>query len=274
MINFAEIFAGTYHILAIYVIILLGIIILLTIVKPIDQLLMRLNMIRITKDQRLFRLNYIFFIGIWVIVGITMVLIGWLKFRMTSEGFQIFAFFSFIAMPIGLGFLIAYSNILKKGEYQVGNGILLLLSGAMMAMAGVHIHDVIWCGVATDWYQIIQIGGYDLALFYNTFGIIDPSRWDYRTFGLYMSIRVIIEFTTGVLAFIKYVKISRPKIDDNSAKFPKRSLIIMLMAAILFGIVEFIFDYPWIFSDMQYYGNLLVGIPVVGLLFIMAGRYV
>jgi hypothetical protein len=273
MINFTEIFAGTYHILVVYLGFLLVITIMLTLVKPIDQLIIRLNAIHISKDQRIFRLNYLVLIGILVIIGITMVLIGWLKFRMTPEGFQIFAFFSFIAMPIGLGFLIAYSHILKVGEYQVGNGILLLFIGVMMAMAGVHIHDVIWCGVATDWYQTEQIGGYDLALFYTTFRILDATRWDYRTFGLYMCVRVIIEITTGILVYVKFVKINCQYKDTQQITFPFPTLLCMLAAAILFGIVEFIFDYPWIFTELQYYANLFLGIPIVVILFILAGRH-
>jgi len=238
----------------------------------LDRGIIRLNQIRITKHQPIFRLNYAMVIGIIIVTGITMLLIGWQEFRTTQAGFQIFAFFSFIAMPIGLGFLMVYIHILKVGEYRIGNGILLLFTGGMMAMAGVHLHDVIWCGVATDWYQTCRIGGYDLALFYDLFGITDTSRWDYRTFGLYMGIRVVIELNTGILGWWKYIQLncSEGPIFHKSSRFIVP--ILMFLATLGFGIVAFIFDYPWMFSMEQYYTNLFIGIPLVGFLFVLAGR--
>jgi hypothetical protein len=270
-INFPEIFEGTYHILAIYLGILIGSVILFLFVRRFDTLIGKLNQIRITKDKQMFKWNYAFLTGIFLVILVSILLIGPIEFRMNPTGFQIFAFFAFIAMPIAMGFSAVYIYILKGGEYRIGDGILLLLSLTMFAMCGVHIHDVIWCGVATQGYTIEQIGGYDLAQFFTLFQITDPAQWDYRTFGLYMSIRALIELTVATLAYNKFIKVNLKRNMTISRKQKVFPYVLFLIAAILFGIFEYVFDSPWNFTDIQYQLNLYVGIPIVAIIFIVGG---
>jgi len=294
-IDFPDILRDTYHILAIYLGILIAVIILFLFIKRIDISLKKLNRIHFTKADRIYKLNYAVMLGIILIIIVSLLVIGNVEFRMDPFGFQIFAFFAFIALPIAIGFSAVYMYILKQGQYRIGDGILLLLSLTMFMMAGVHIHDVIWCGVATQWYSVENIGGYDLALFFNTFGITDTSRWDYRTFGLYMALRASIELITASLVYYKYIKLGKKQentqnntdtnekksdiksdekieeITSNSQKHIIIPYVLFIGATIAFGIIEYFLDAPWLFSDLQYLLFIYTSIPLVTLIFIIGG---
>jgi hypothetical protein len=153
----------------------------------------------------------------------------------------------------------------------MGNALLLLLSGAFFGMAGVNIHDVIWCGVSTRGFQVSSIGGRDLEMFFTFFHVVDPSQWDYRTFGLYMGLQSVVELAAATLLFAKFLKIGTR--DGNRIHYPHPRMTygVLVIAAVVLGVVEFIFDSPWYFTDVGYYVSLFVGVPAVGALFGFAG---
>ena len=127
--------------------------------------------------------------------------------------------------------------------------------------------------MATDGYLTKIRVGDDLALYFALFGIMDKDNTDYRTFGFYMLIQVIIEITVGTIAFYQYYKLNNKyaKVED------KRQFILaylaLFSAGISLGIVEFIFDYPWLFTDLEYVLNVHLGIPVVAVSFFLIGFY-
>jgi hypothetical protein len=210
-------------------------------------------------------------VGLIAIICVSLIIISLKEFRNDRVFFTFFGFFAFIALPVALGFLPVYWHIIRVGQYRIGDGVLLLLSCVMFAMYGVNLHDVLWCGVATDWFSNEVIGGYDLALFFTTFGISDPSRWSYRTFGIYMMMKSGVQLVTGSVALIKYFNLHS---QNGLAGFRLKKYSafgLLFLGGTFLAIVQFIFDSPWFFTDFQYYLGLFGGIVLVIFLFLKAG---
>lgn len=274
-----EIFAGTIHILLFYLAMAILVFVLLRFTKPTDAIFIRLNSIGVNRTHKTFRLNYVVIIGAIIIILISLILISIKDFRNGPTNFQIFGFFSFIALPICIGILPIYSNILRNGGYKLGNAILFMVAGIMFAMYGINLHDVIWCGITTNWFTVEVIGGYDLELFFSMFRITDPNQWSYRTFGVYMILKSLVELEIATLLFFKLYKISssetpatenRENDKEDAQKYKKRFKRIywlLFATSTIFGIIVFAFDFPWAFTNLEYYVILYFGIIGVSLLF-------
>ncbi len=48
--------------------------------------------------------------------------------------------------------------------------------------------------------------------------------------------------------------------------------LLLISASVLFGVVQFVFDYPWAFSDLEYNINVHIEIPLVVLLYVLSGH--
>lgn len=273
-IDFESIFNGTFQILLFYIIFLSILIFLLFFSKKFLGLFKKLNRFHFTKEDSLYKLNYL---AIGILIGIIAFSAFIIGFREARAGnfpmFVLFAILSFYILPVALGFLGIYAYIIGRGEYYFGSAILLAISMVSFGCLGSNLHDVIWCGVATDGYLTKVRVGDDLALYFALFGITDKNDTDYRTFGFYMLIQVIIEITVGTIAFYQFYKLNRKKSKNESKKLYILAYISLFSVGTLLGIVEFIFDYPWIFTDLQYVLDIYVGIPVVAFLFFLIGYY-
>lgn len=273
-IDFEAIFNGTYQILLFYVIFLSILIYLLFFSKRFLGIFDKLDKFHFKKGDSKFWLNYL---AIGILIGIIAFSAFIIVFREARAGnfpmFVLFAILSFYILPVALGFLGIYAYIIGRGEYYFGSAILLAISMVCFGCLGSNLHDVIWCGVATDGYLTKVRVGDDLALYFALFGITDKNDTDYRTFGFYMLIQVIIEITVGTMAFYQYYKFNRKNSKIESKKLYFLAYISLFLVGALLGIVEFIFDYPWIFTDLQYVLDIYVGIPVVAFLFFLIGYY-
>ncbi|MHA1292755.1 MAG: hypothetical protein ACTSQJ_08830, partial [Promethearchaeota archaeon] len=150
---------------------------------------------------------------------------------------------------------------------------LLMIVFVCFGLLGSNLHDVIWCGIHTDWYEKEHLAGDDIAFFFNIFGIYDKDRYDYRTFGLFMLFQVLIEFIVGTIAFYKFYEIDKEKHIKTGKKSYVLSYLMLVSAGIILGIIEFIFDSPWFFTDIEYKIDVFLGIPLIGLYFILIGFY-
>ncbi len=271
-IDFESIFAGTLHIWIYYMLILFIVIFLLGVSRHITKLFENLNKIHIVKTHPLFKLNYG---AIALLIGIiiaSIVIIGYKEFRWIDfTHFQIFAGFAFSVMPFSIGVLSVYFYIIRNREYHLGNVLLLVISFVSFCMVGTNLHDVIWCAVVTNGYTVEAIGGRDLESFFAFFQFYDPSRWDYRTFGMFMIVRVCIEISVGILALHKFFRLNQKFDNRITARKKWLEFLLLISVSILFGIVQFVFDYPWAFSDLEYNINVYIGIPLVAVLYILCG---
>ena len=266
-----EFLAGTLHISAFFFVLYVVVIILLFAMKSVNKIITRVNRVHITRAHPLFKFNYVALVGIVVIIIITVILAALKDQRGEFWFFMTFSFFAFFAGAIALGLLLVSAHILKVGEYRLGNGILLLLGAALFGMAGVNVHDVLWCGSATNWFQVERIGGYDLQAWFSFFQILDSSNWDYRIMGFYMIFQASLEAFTAFSLFHKFFLINAGGFDSHGRRRVISTYLLCFSAVIVLGVVEFAFDSPWYFSNLQYYLILFTGIPVVATLFIIAG---
>ncbi len=266
-----EFLVGTWQILVFFLVLFALVFVVLWAIKPVDKVFLRLNKTRIARGQLLFKFNYVAIVGIVTIIIATVILAALKEYRGDYWFFMVFSFFSFFAGAISLGLLAIFVHILKIGEYRLGNGLLLLLGAALFGMAGVNFHDVLWCGTATDWFQVERIGGYDLQAWFTFFQILDPARWDYRIMGFYMIFQASLEAFTAILLFHKFFKLNADGKDPRTRRLTIATYVLCLAAAIILGLVEFVFDSPWYFTDLQYYLTLFLGVGVVAILFIIVG---
>ncbi len=273
-VDFIEIFRGTAQIFAFYAIMILVIIYLVCFSEKVEARIEKLNKIIVSKEDSKFKQVYLAIAILSVITFISIALISFKDLRATNfEVFAIFAIFAFWILPIALGLLGVYSFILKRGTYRLGDALLLTICFASFGMIGSNFHDVLWCGTVTNWYQTEKIAGADIALYFNTFGIFDGGRYDYRTFGLFMVIQIVLELTIGTTSLYKYYKIDKSRSKKgNKAKYIK-IFGLLLLAGLVLGTIEFVFDYPWAFTDLEYAIDVWLGIPISALIFFGIGRY-
>ena len=265
---------GTIQIFIFYIILISIFAYFLLFSKKFKDLFDRLNKIHITKANSIFRLNYLAIMILIVIVTVSIFIIGFREARADNFSmFVVFAILSFYILPIAIGLLGLYSYIIKNEEYSVGSIILLTISFVCFGAFGSNLHDVLWCGMATDFYQKENLAGDDIYLFFVIFGIPDKAKTDYRIFGFYMFIQIILEITIGTIAFYQYYKLNKEYTKSVSKKPYILTYFLLFSAGALLGIVEFIFDYPWAFTDVQYKIDVYIGIPVIALLFFLIGYY-
>jgi len=270
-IDFLE---GTIQIFIFYIILISILAYFLLFSKRFLGLFKKLNSVHITKEESIFKLNYLAIGILIVIIAFSVFIIGFRELRANNYPmFVVFAILAFYILPIALGFLGLYAYIIGREEYHFGSAILLVVGMVSFGCLGSNLHDVIWCGVATEGYTTTNLAGDDLYLWFVFFGIMDRSITDYRIFGFYMLIQVVIEITVGTIAFYQYYKLNKEYNKIEKKKPFILSYVLFFSVGILLGIVEFIFDYPWAFTDVQYKIDVYIGIPAVALLFFLIGYY-
>ncbi len=273
-INFFEIFRGTAHIFVFYAIAICVVVYLLGFSKKTDSVFERLNSIAVSKENPKFKQVYLAVAILSILILFSIAIISFKELRATSfDFFTVFAILAFWVLPIALGLLGVYSLILKEKKYQLGDAILLSICFASFGMVGSNFHDVLWCGTVTNWYQTEKIAGADIALYFNAFGIFDESRYDYRTFGLFMAVQIVLELTIGTAALYKYYKFDTLRWKKSNKSTYLKRFGLLLFAGIMLGAIEFIFDYPWAFTDLEYALDVWLGIPLIALIFFGIGRY-
>jgi len=273
-IDFEAIFNGTIQILVFYIIFFSILVSLLLFSKKFLGIFDKLNKFHFTREDSMFKLNYLA-IGILIaIIGFSTFIIGFRELRAGNYPmFALFAIFAFYILPLALGFLGIYAYIIGRGEYYFGSAVLLVISTFAFASVGSNLHDVLWCGVATKGYTTTNLAGDDLYLWFVAFGITDRTKTDYRIFGFYMFLQVIIEITVGTIAFYQYYKLNKKYINIEEKRPFILAYIALFSAGISLGIVEFIFDYPWIFTDLEYILDVYIGIPIIAFAFFLIGFY-
>jgi hypothetical protein len=262
-------FDGTYHILAFYLISLILSFVILVLVKPIDDVVNRLNKIEVGYRKRLS------YIGLGVSIAlllITQLLMSFREWRaMSFEHFMIFAAFAFIFLPEICGLIGVYGYVIKNKGFKLGNVLLLLTSLSCFGWASSNIHDVIWCGYVTDFYTHSKSAGRDLEFWYNVFGIFDQSLFDYQVFGSYTVFTVLVELCIAICAYYKFYRINKKELQKN--KFELLIIyLILFFNSVFLGFVIYVLDYPWDYSVAQFFYFGFVQLSIGALIYFLMGR--
>jgi len=109
--------------------------------------------------------------------------------ELEAQFFGIFAGFTFILMPISMAIIAIIAYIHNTESPKLGYIFILLFAFGAIAMAGSFYHDFLWCGTATEWYTVENLGGYDFDMW--TWLLHIESR-DYRLLGISQGILAII----------------------------------------------------------------------------------
>jgi len=273
-VDLINIFKGTYHIFLFYGILLFSIIYLFSVSKFFSNIIDRLDEIQVSKEDPSFKMTYFAILILIVLIAGSIIIIGQKDLRAGNfQMFVIFAILSFWIVPFALGLLALYSFIISREEYHLGREFILGISFMCFGAVGSNIHDVLWCGVHTEGYQNKKIAGSDIALFYLVFGLNDPGIVDYRSFGLFMLVQVIIELIIGSIAFYKFYSLNRNTNPDIKNSVYLKVLVMLINASVILGIIEYIFDAPWHFTDLQYNFDVYLGIPLITAFFCYIGYF-
>jgi len=160
------------------------------------------------KDIDGLKLARIFVIIFPVFICLSVIITHLFQFYKELEvsSWLLFAPASVVIIP----FLSAYFGIaaFSQAQGRIGLGDLgaLLFSFGGFAAAGANIHDVLWCGRRTELYTIFWAGRDDLRPWVELFHA--PS-YDYRIFGFYMFVQVVIALAVAHIVFSRWLKVKR-----------------------------------------------------------------
>ena len=171
-------------------------------------------------------------------------------------GFNIFATFAFLLLPIAIGLICLYGYLRDTNSILLGTFFLFLLCFLCFGFAGTNLHDLLWCGTRTEWFSIPVDAGYDLDLWINFFGC--PSR-DYRIFGFYMGYHVLI---FCIYAFVNLWRYFTPLPKSAHNLKLKLSFLIAILIGFL-GFLIFVFDYPNLFGPIITAFTIFLFIPLL-----------
>jgi hypothetical protein len=178
--------------------------------------------------------------------------------------FEVFACFSFFLMPVGLPFIAEVIPHFRAGAVRLGTLLAFLFAAGGFGSAATNIHDVIWCWKATNGYTVERLAGADLDFWVNT---LRAGTRDYRIFGMYMLIQVIIALATAHVILARLPRLG--KLRYSRAFIP---VCCMGVACMAFGIT--ILDWPNTFAN-QFYNTLMVSAGLIAaiLFFYAAGAF-
>ncbi len=264
----------TYHILAFYICLIIFSAYILLFSRKMNSFFLQLDKKVVTKGNAIFKLTYLAIIILAAIILTAIILIE-INFSISSNFYLFFAYalFSFLIMPVALGLLLLYISIITKSKYSLGRDTLLGICAICFGLYESNLHDFIWCGVHTNWYSKEHLGGYDIAFFFNMFGIFDKSAYDYRIFGFYALIQIFLELTIGISAYYKYYQLNFDIINENKLFFRIFPFLLLIIGGLL-GIITFMFDAPWFFTLIQYKIIIYCGIPGIAILFALLGYFI
>ena len=255
---------GTFHIFLIYLLILLAVIIFPLIFKTQwKNLLNYFDKIELSQTWSK-TLRLLLLCSSLGLIGGSILIISFFNehlFHILPNGeisFYLYASFAFSLLPIGFGLICVYglirNSIIKLGQFFLG-----LCCFLCMGFAGANLHDFLWCGLATKWYSVPSEAGYDLDLWINLFR--SPTR-DYRVFGFYMGIQVIIFCVYIFLNLWRYFQ-GLPS-NFNFLKIKLVFLGALFVSAL--GFCLLIIDYPWSFGSILTAFTVFLFIPFLSLL--------
>ncbi|NHJ47991.1 MAG: hypothetical protein FK733_09400 [Asgard group archaeon] len=270
-IPFNEFLDGTIQI-AITCIILAIIIIILLSVKPVDKLISKLNTKVVTKDSPKFKVVYIL-LSVAIAIALTTIIYASVRDYQTEPDFMfyIFALLTFFLFPISLGIVASMTYSIAQGKIQWGNTLLLLLFFSIMAYFGSNIHDLLWCFDATEGLQVKNLGGADMEPFFVLFGITDKLLWDYRIFFFYVGIIILIELLASSLIFVKIVKFSKQEYNKFNSLASSLIFLLIFASGLILGIFIYILDAPFNYTMLSIRLSVLIGIPLIALIYSLAG---
>lgn len=146
------------------------------------------------------------------------------------------AAFLFIPLISGLFGIISYAR--NRKEVGLGNLAILTFSFGGFGLACGNIHDVIWCAKATNLYTQFNAGGHDLLLWVKTLNV--PS-YDYRIFGTYMLVQVIVLLAMGHVTLYKFMELNKTEKNFTPLKLNWLAMVFLTLAIVLI-------DWPWLIS--------------------------
>ena len=264
---------GTYHVLLIYGIV--GCIICLPplLLPQWKSMVLYFNKKDVAYEN--FWRKFLFYCGriIVIIAMISMMfnnphILG-LKFASQADEinyFLFFSLFSFIFLPIGLGFIgtsayMKYSTNIKQSFLFI-----VLLSLFALGLAGSFFHDFLWCGTQTTWYTKRWDSGYDLVPWRE---FLHVESKDYRVFGFYMGVLVFILLSYTAILLNKYYSFMEEKFDKRTKN---RIFIISLLNFVILGVSLYVVDFESLFEFFSTFISLNIGIPVTSILFYHLGK--
>lgn len=117
-----------------------------------------------------------------------------------------FAPASFIVIPLVTAFFGVTAWERARKRVGAGDlGVLLFCYGGF-GVAGTNIHDVLWCGRATDLYTRLAIAGNDLSPWVE---LVRAPTHDYRMFGFYMLIQTLLGLAIAHVTYFRFLKIKQ-----------------------------------------------------------------
>ncbi len=263
---------GSYHVLLIYGIV--GCILCLPLFLPQWKSLVFYYNEKVITYKKLWK-NFLLYCGTTIVIIAMISIIFYnphilgLKFSSQVDEinyFLFFSLFSFIFLPMGLGFIgtsayMKYSTNIKQGFLFI-----ILISLIALGLAGSFFHDFLWCGTQTSWYTQRWDSNYDLVPWRD---FLQVESKDYRVFGFYMGVLVFILLCYVTLLFNKYYTFLEEKIDKSTKK---RIFIISMSCFIILGFALYVVDFQRLFEFFSTFFSLFLGIPLTSILFYHLGK--
>jgi hypothetical protein len=169
---------------------------------------------------------------------------------------------AFIIIPFMSAYLGMASFARSHGKTGLGDlGALLFYFGGFGA-AGANIHDVLWCGRRTELYTVFWAGGDDLRPWVELFHA--PS-YDYRIFGFYMFIQVVIALVVAHIVYFRWLKVKGIRPDNAPLKWNWAGMALLAFAITLI-------DWPHVITPpILHTACISIAILIATILFYKAG---
>lgn len=156
--------------------------------------------------------TFIVFVMLWVItMGACLTFVDSPHLDLSKEAIDwLFMVSSFLGIPLTIplltGAICAFSRGLRNERTPLPELVLIMLAGFGLGCAASNIHDVVWCGVITEWYTQSYKAGYDLVVFATVgqwFGISEKVLYDYATLGPCAAVLVAGELMVSAICFCR-----------------------------------------------------------------------
>jgi hypothetical protein len=147
----------------------------------------------------------------FVLLAVCLTLIDKPHFALSKTAKEwLFMFSAFLGVPVSVPFLAGAVWSLARqsggGTVKLSMLVLVMLGSFSLACAASNIHDIVFCAVITNGYEIHYKSGFDLDLFVafgRGFGIPAERLADYATLGPYTVVLVLGEILVAVTAFAR-----------------------------------------------------------------------
>ncbi|NVM02300.1 MAG: hypothetical protein HWN67_08180 [Candidatus Helarchaeota archaeon] len=180
--------------------------------------------------------------------------------------FLFFSLFAFIFLPLGLAFIGTFAYMKNSTNIKQGYLFIVFISLFALGLAASFFHDFLWCGTRTIWYTQSWDSGYDLVPWRE---FLHVESKDYRVFGFYMLILVIILLSYTAILINKYYSFLEEKLDKATKN---KTFLISLLCFIILGVALYIVDFQRLYEFFSTFISLYVGIPLTAVLFYHLGN--